>query len=605
MKSRTRSALGGRRLRVIMLVAALSVFALLSGSESASASTLAQPRSTLAQPRTAQTSQESSAQTTLRSAPTPGDPQCGPDWNWNIRTLPAPGEAAGACLHWYDLEFPVDNNTMTQWAQKNGIDNPSTGGFLGAVLSFIWKFYVGFVGIFIVLYRATDISWWLDGLSKPAQSVQDAVQQFLHAAGIVPLLLVVAAILSGVWMLRGRWAGGLGELAASLVCATFAVSSLSGATLGLLGQEGLLVRADFLSLQMGGRLLASEPGIQLPAGTQQRLDAIKPDPAARKDLLGTLASSLATISVEYPFMVAQFGTSVPDNCRVALHHALRAHSEAAATVEAESAAARKDYTFWEGLWHDPTGLGRALGTHPGKTVHQIAELHGLRWTTEQECSQFVAQMDKPMDTMERLAMVVFVCVGGLILITFLMAMCVAQFVAATRVTLETAMLALTVTKGILPGFGREKIFYTLTSVAAALATLLAIHFAIVEYVIVVRRFLQGDTGSITLRWFWCDLLTVGLVIGFSRHRTQLNMAMQRWAEQLTRSTSPISAGALPAPHATRSDAWRQSDGVGNSRYSLTPPSFAGRVMAHLPEFYAARWGLRRVPIARRLPFIRP
>ena len=82
---------------------------------------------------------------------------------------------------------------------------------------------------------------WLHVVAIPMIAVGDAMQSVVQRVGAVPVLLTIAAVVAVAWMMRGRWATGIFELAMALVIAapSSAAPAKATATLRLAPQAGL------------------------------------------------------------------------------------------------------------------------------------------------------------------------------------------------------------------------------------------------------------------------------------------------------------------------------------------------------------------------------
>lgn len=254
MRSRGRRRLSRRLVRAFLATVPLAGLVVLAGSGAAAADVL--------------------HGTLVAAPPTPATPTCagGP--------LDYPGSIGGHCLLGYGV-FPSSDPSQ---------EPPDTASIRLALL-ILWTCYRFLVGIAIwLLHSATTLSW-LGEMRRAAEPAQTVAHDLVHLSGAVPLLLVWACLLGGVWLLRGRWVGGLAEVALSMTAATLALLGPGDPVDAVAGDSGLLVRSRDLAAAASAPLSAGA-GVATPYPETSLVDAM----------------------VRVPHMLVTLGGAVPKAC---------------------------------------------------------------------------------------------------------------------------------------------------------------------------------------------------------------------------------------------------------------------------------------------------
>lgn len=355
------------------------------------------------------------------------------------------------------------------------------------ILSMLWDTYREAVGVAIWLYNQATSYGWVDAALGPARSFAAGLENVIIQVGVIPLALTIAAFIGGGWMLRGRWAGGLAELAVSCVLAVLATGALSHPVDLVAGSDGLLGRAE----QFGTELSA----VIVSGGT-----ASSSDPAALKQ---QTTAALVDAFLRGPHELVNYGAVIDDDpkCKAVYDKVMAAGPYTDSTARDALGACRSSYGDY--------------AANP---------------STEQMSGMLV------------------LLPGGTLLLLLVIALAVVMFAASAVVIWEAAKLAWSMVKGIIPGAGRDGLYQGLAAVAVSLAINVGALAFLSIYVLILRGALEqkpGQARNPAATFMMVDLLLIVAIVVLFRWRSQARQAARRMAERASRM-GPGSATRLPS-----------------------------------------------------------
>lgn len=158
-------------------------------------------------------------------------------------------------LSWIQLS---DSRGISIWnyelsLDRGGITSPDK--FLWAsITDTCWGFYRSGVALALWFLDWVMSFGWLHVVAAPMIAVGDAMQSVVQRIGAVPVLLTIAAVVAVAWMMRGRWATGIFELAMALVIAALATGVFAQPVRMVAGDNGLIVQSQQWGLELSAAL---------------------------------------------------------------------------------------------------------------------------------------------------------------------------------------------------------------------------------------------------------------------------------------------------------------------------------------------------------------
>jgi len=317
------------------------------------------------------------------------------------------GSQAGGIFATYN---PVDCRGIPLSAYSldidpGGLTSPATA-VLSLVLSGLWDFYRVAVALSVWMFDLAAGFGWLSWLAGPATVVADALQQLVTELGLVPLALVIAAIIGGIWILRGRWASGIGELLVSGFIAALAIGVLANPVALVAGPDGLLTRTEQLGVEVAAVVSTGGRAGDADAATMRAVTSAR----------------LVEAFVRAPHQLVNYGAVLPVNCLG---------------------------VYDEGLLAGPDAAGPPLREQIGTACGE----------------QYQAYANDPSSLQVASAALVLTFGGLLVVLMFLISGLV--FFATLVVLFEAVKLVIGLVVAIVPGTGRGSLFHSLAEIAMA------------------------------------------------------------------------------------------------------------------------------------------
>jgi hypothetical protein len=158
-------------------------------------------------------------------------------------------------LLWIQLE---DSRGISIWnfelsLDRGGVTSPDKF-FWASITEACWGFYRSMVALALWFLDWVMSFGWLHIVAAPMIAVGDAMQSVVYRVGAVPALLTIAAVAAVAWMMRGRWATGIFELAVALVIAALATGVFAQPVRMVAGDDGLIAQSQQWGLELSAAL---------------------------------------------------------------------------------------------------------------------------------------------------------------------------------------------------------------------------------------------------------------------------------------------------------------------------------------------------------------
>lgn len=168
-------------------------------------------------------------------------------------------------LSWIQL---TDSRGISIWnyelsLDRGGITSPDKF-FWASITDTCWGFYRSGVALALWFLDWVMSFGWLHVVAAPMIAVGDAMQSVVQRIGAVPVLLTVAAVVAVAWMMRGRWATGIFELAMALVIAALATGVFAQPVRMVAGDTGLIVQSQQWGMELSAALADQNAAGQSP-----------------------------------------------------------------------------------------------------------------------------------------------------------------------------------------------------------------------------------------------------------------------------------------------------------------------------------------------------
>ncbi len=404
--------------------------------------------------------------------------------------LPAaapPGSQVGGIFSAYN---PVDCHGIPLSAytldiDTGGLTEPATA-VLSLVLSALWDFYRVAVALSVWMFDLGAGFGWLSWLEGPAATVAAGLQDLVTELGLIPLALVIAAVVGGIWVLRGRWAAGIGELMVSGLIAALAVGVLANPVTVITGEDGLLTRTQQLGVEVAAVVATGGRAGDMDAAT----------------LRAATSARLVEAFIRAPHQLINYGDVLEPSCLD---------------------------VYDEGLLAGPDADGPPLRERIG-----------------QECGdQYQAYADDPSSIQVASAALILTFGGLLVVLMFLIAGLV--LFATLVVLFESMKLVVGLVVAIVPGTGRGSLFHSLAEIAMALVVMLGTLLFASAFALLVASLLDPDSGvgNPVQTFTVLGLLTLVSIVTLLRWRQGAENAARRLAERL--STLSPGDNRIPEP----------------------------------------------------------
>jgi len=391
-------------------------------------------------------------------------------------------------LSWIQLE---DSRGISIWKfelslDRGGITSPDKF-FWASITDACWGFYRSMVALALWFLDWVMSFGWLKVVATPMIAVGDAMQSVVQRIGAVPVLLTIAAVVAVAWMMRGRWATGIFELAMALVIASLATGVFAQPVRMVAGDNGLIVQSQQWGLELSAAL--ADQGAA--GGTPEQL---------RKAQTGLLVDTFVRI----PTQMINFGRVL-------------------------------DGGKCEGAYNDVVKAG------PYGMESDIRDKIG-------DCdSKLKDYADQPTASMA-LGSLVFMPASFVILLMSLIL--AGSVIAAGCYAIYQAVKAIvSLVTGLLPGGSRGSLMLTFAEAAISLVIILFTSVFLGIFLQVIQAMFRSGTGDAVPKTFVIVdvLLVVGIII-YLRQRKRFKEAAQRMAELLSKRPGPgVKPTRLPGP----------------------------------------------------------
>ncbi len=391
-------------------------------------------------------------------------------------------------LSWIQLS---DSRGISIWnyelsLDRGGITSPDKF-FWASITDACWGFYRSGVALALWFLDWVMSFGWLHVVATPMIAVGDAMQSVVQRVGAVPVLLTIAAVVAVAWMMRGRWATGIFELAMALVIAALATGVFAQPVRMVAGDNGLIVQSQ-------------QWGMELSAALADQAAAGQSPEQLRKTQTGLLVDTFVRIPTE----MINFGRVL-------------------------------DGGKCEGAYTDVVKAG------PYGSESDVRDKVG-------DCDSALKDYaDQPTASMA-LGSLVFMPAS---LVILLMSMILAGSVitAGCYAIYQSVKAIVSLVTGLLPGGSRGSLMLTFAEAAISLVIILFTSVFLGIFLQVIQAMFKSGSGDAIPKTFVIVdvLLVVGLII-YMRQRKRFKEAAHRLAELLSkRPGAGVKPTRLPGP----------------------------------------------------------
>lgn len=209
-------------------------------------------------------------------------------------TVPDPGEgltdSKGVPIEKYTV-LPQDRGGWDNWGKSMN----------GWFLDLFWQMLQYSMVMLIWLLQWTLSFEWVDGLTKPFQDLSTNVQNFTGGINWIPFALMIAAVVCGIAMVRGKIAGGLMNIVISCLLAVAATGILANPSTMVFGPGGALDQVK----QRGGQIAVAVS----TDGTQNHGDL-----TPTKIINQSVVKPLVDVMLRHPSQLISFGKILDGPC---------------------------------------------------------------------------------------------------------------------------------------------------------------------------------------------------------------------------------------------------------------------------------------------------
>ena len=316
---------------------------------------------------------------------------------------------------------------------------------------------------------------WVSVLTGVATQIGNALQtSVVDRFGLAPTLLLVAAFVCGIWIVTGKIATGLGELAVSVLIAALATVYLTHPVSTLAGPNGLLPKAQQAGIEIGAGILGNSDASATPA-------------ALRQETTGTIITNFVRI----PHQLLNYGADIDDtdpHCKAAYDAALVVGGETEGLITARSVLGHCNSAYKK--YADNPGFGQLVS---------LAVLYP-----------------------SALGLLLFAGLFVFALIT-----------AVVFLVFESLKLIVNAVVAIVPGVGRGALWQSLSGAAVALVMVVFCTVFLAGYMAVIRAIFAGTASwNVTQRFLLIDMVLFAGLVLFIVQRRKLRKAGNNMARKL-------------------------------------------------------------------------
>lgn len=308
------------------------------------------------------------------------------------------------------------------------------------------------------------VEWVLDFkmtgyLLEPVVKLSEVIEaHLLGGVGLAGFLLVVAAVMCGVWILRGRTSKGASEIAITLVIAAAATAYITSPARVVFGEDGLLSKTRDLSLEIATLVVSG--------GTDQTGDT--------RQITSRIETIFVDTFVRKPHQLINYGIVLDGDPG---HRCLSVYNDIVA----------------DGPNHD----------------------EGEPWERMGDCDEQLGEFNAT-PTWDRFGAAILTLVAALFVAVLAILIVLTLLVTQLWLVLETIRLLVGLVVGLVPGAGRAQLWRALGGIAAALAAVVATVGFLAVFVVLIRGLLAAAKDqSLFVRFL---LLDVALFCGLSWYK---------------------------------------------------------------------------------------
>lgn len=369
------------------------------------------------------------------------------------------GVPGNVALSWMDV---TDSSGISVWRYYLSIDrggvNAPIDSMSAWLISIEYEIYRALAGISIWFIGWALKFEWLDIFLGPVETLSDSVSSILGQLGLVPTLMVIAALTAGVWIIRGQWSSGIFEFVITATIAAAAVTVLSNPLASITGEDGVLTQSRTMGLELGSAL-----------GSEGRFEKQTPD-----QMVDEIKAGMADTLIRQPTQLLNFGRVIDTDSRQCLDAWNAGHED----VPGNNVDTLKDNIA--GCGGDGAEQMKDFADHPGPG--------------------------------QVFAGALLIVAGGVIWIfSFLLAG--ATVLAGMWALYSAVSLLVTLVAGLISS-ARGALLKDLSMVFIACLMVVATILFVVAYLLIVRAFFQDEGGGgLMERVFYVDVvLVVGLLM---------------------------------------------------------------------------------------------
>ena len=223
---------------------------------------------------------------------------------------------------WLAFFQPMDSHGFSPWqyelsADQGGATSPgkAVAYFFACQMWMQYRFLV--VAVMWLLDFVLQFKQ-LDLLKAPAEAVSSSVQNVTGQIGVVPMMVTISVVMSGVWLFRGRSGAAAGEIFTTAIISALIGGALANPVAVLTGPDGALPAARDFGVQVSAQLV----GGASYAGT----GASVPGPQSAEQLRQTIDAKVLDNLIRIPHQLINYGQVLdrtkPESCLAAYNKAL-------------------------------------------------------------------------------------------------------------------------------------------------------------------------------------------------------------------------------------------------------------------------------------------
>lgn len=414
---------------------------------------------------------------------------------------------------------------------QGGMTDPITaiGAFL---LGWFWDIYRLLVSLMVWAFQFVLEFKFLDVVRVPANTIAQVIQDVTTQLGIVPVVAGIAVLVSGFRLLKGQFAGGMGEIAVTAVVVALLSTALANPVGLITGEDGLLVKARDAGAEFTTKLLYPDT-----AGTpSQSIDASDPEapehggtaPSSTTPATGSprdaaraaMSSRMLDTFVRTPHQLLNFGTFID-----AKKESPNQSADSAITSSVDTSDDGRVYPDCFNAYNKAFGGGGSVNDMTkGDTCPKVAK----------------DTLEHPDRSLVGAYMVMWAVFWTML---FGLVLLVASAFLIGLATFEAAKFVLSLLRSIMPGQGRESVFIGAANIAVASFLAMLTVVAIGVYLITLNAVFNATSGwNPVVVYVFIDFVAVIFIIGsallFFRSRKRSKELGRRAADAMTPKSAP-------------------------------------------------------------------